>query len=459
MPAKEAGVLHASTLQKALWLFQNFRNSHVLTLSVAAVSFGIIMIGRFIKKRLEKRAPYIAFLPDRFMVVVLSAILTYNLAWDQKGLQVLGNVEAPSGSLFRFNFPFRLAHLTNLKETMSTAFLISVLGFFESVVAAKSLGTTLDANISSNRELIALGTANIIGGCFQALPAFGGYGRSKVNKATGGRTPISSMVLSVCTIICTTTLLPYFYYLPRAVLSAMISVVAVSLLEEAPEDIAFFFRISAYGDLATMLLVFVTTVIWSLETGIATGVGISLIQVIRNSTRTRIQILGRVPGTQNMFKAAEEVPAEELEDVEGCLIVKMTEGLTFANTGELKNRLRRLERYGDARAHPSLPRLRARAQGGGREGNTRTVIFDVKGVRRMDGSGTQVLREIVGGYVQKGVAVWFSRCPREGGVWEMFVESGIVAVVGGRSHFVGSVEEALRLSSGVGVSGSDEGVV
>lgn len=459
MPAKEAGVLHASTLQKALWLFQNFRNSHVLTLSVAAVSFGIIMIGRFIKKRLEKRAPYIAFLPDRFMVVVLSAILTYNLAWDQKGLQVLGNVEAPKGSLFRFNFPFQLAHLTNLKETMSTAFLISVLGFFESVVAAKSLGTTLDANISSNRELIALGTANIIGGCFQALPAFGGYGRSKVNKATGGRTPISSMVLSVCTIICTTTLLPYFYYLPRAVLSAMISVVAVSLLEEAPEDIAFFFRISAYGDLATMLLVFVTTVIWSLETGIATGVGISLIQVIRNSTRARIQILGRVPGTQNMFKAAEEVPAEELEDVEGCLIVKMTEGLTFANTGELKNRLRRLERYGDARAHPSLPRLRARAQGGSRGGNTRTVIFDVKGVRRMDGSGTQVLREIVGGYVQKGVAVWFSRCPREGGVWEMFVESGIVAVVGGRSHFVESVEEALRLSGGVRVSNSDEGAV
>lgn len=412
------------------------------------------MLGRVLKKRLEKRAPYIAFLPDRFFVVVLSAILTYNLSWDQQGLQVLGNVEAPSGSLFKFNFPFQLHHLTNLKETMSTAFLISVLGFFESVVAAKSLGTTLDANISSNRELIALGTANILGGCFQALPAFGGYGRSKVNKATGGRTPVSSVVLSICTIICTTTLLPYFYYLPRTVLCSMISVVAVSLLEEAPEDIMFFYHIRAYADLATMLLVFATTVIWSLETGIAIGVGISLVQVIKHSTRARIQILGRVPGTVNMFKAAEEVPAEELEDVEGCLLVKMTEGLTFANTGELKNRLRRLERYGDARAHPSLPRLRGRSGAGG----TRMVVFDVKGVRRMDGSGTQVLAEIVKGYVNKGVQVWFSRVPKEGGVWEMFVESGIVGVVGGREHFVGSVEEALRIG-GVGVSGSDEGVV
>ncbi|KAH0612518.1 uncharacterized protein H6S33_008898 [Morchella sextelata] len=448
--AKAAGVLHSSSLTKAVWILRNLGGAHTLTFAVAAVSFSIIMVGRHIKKVFEKRAPYIAFLPDRFLVVVISAILTSNLSWDTKGLQVLGNVEAPSGSLFSFKFPFQLSHLTNLQETMSTAFLISVLGFFESVVAAKSLGTTLDANISSNRELIALGTANILGGCFQALPAFGGYGRSKVNKATGGRTPVSSVVLSLCTIICTIFLLPYFYYLPRCVLCAMISVVAVSLLEEAPEDIKFFYHIRAYADLATMLLVFLTTVIWSLETGIAIGVGISLIQVIRHSTRARIQILGRVPGTLNTFKAAEEVPAEELEDVEGCLIVKLTEGLTFANTGELKNRLRRLERYGDARAHPSLPRIRGRGVG------TRTVVFDVKGVRRMDGSGTQVLTEIVRGYVNRGVAVWFSRVPMEGGVWAMFVKSGIVGVVGGESHFVGSVEEALRACEG---SGSDEGAV
>lgn len=105
---------------------------------------------------------------------------------------------------------------------MGTSFLIALLGFFESSVAAKSLsggdtkigeglqGTTL----SSNRELVALGTANLIGGCFMALPAFGGYARSKVNASTGGRTPMSSIFLSLITVICILFLLPYFYYLP-----------------------------------------------------------------------------------------------------------------------------------------------------------------------------------------------------------------------------------------------------
>lgn len=106
---------------------------------------------------------------------------------------------------------------------MSTAFLIALLGFFESSVAAKSLGggeTRREGEgiegiaLSPNRELVALGVANLVGGCFAALPAFGGYGRSKVNAQTGGKTPMSSIFLSIITVICVLFLLPYFYYLP-----------------------------------------------------------------------------------------------------------------------------------------------------------------------------------------------------------------------------------------------------
>ena len=104
---------------------------------------------------------------------------------------------------------------------MSTSFLIALLGFFESSVAAKSLGggggqgeAIQGMSLSANRELVALGVANIVGGCFMALPAFGGYGRSKVNASTGGKTPMSSIILSLITVICVLFLLPYFYYIP-----------------------------------------------------------------------------------------------------------------------------------------------------------------------------------------------------------------------------------------------------
>lgn len=218
----------------------------------------------------------------------------------------------------------------------------------------------------------------------------------------------------------------------------MITVVAWSLIEEAPHDIAFFIQIRGYTELGLMFIIFAATIFYSLTMGIAIGVGLSLLSVIRHSTRPRIQILGRIPGT-NRFENA-EANADKVEFIEGCLIVKIPEPLTFANTGDLKNRLRRLELYGSTHAHPALPRLRSPE-------NNKTIIFDIHGVTELDGSGTQVLEEIVRGYRERGVRVFFSRCPQEGTpIFELMRRSGILDVVGGPSHFVDDVGEALHLT-------------
>lgn len=217
----------------------------------------------------------------------------------------------------------------------------------------------------------------------------------------------------------------------------MISVVAYSLIEEAPHDIAFFITIRGWTELGLMAVIFLATIFYSLTLGMALGVGISMLLVIKHSTRPRIQILGRIPGT-NRFENAESGESS-LEFIEGCLIVKIPEPLTFANTGELKARLRRLELYGTSAAHPALPRLRSQE-------SNRNIIFDIHGVTSMDGSGTQVLEEIVRSYKDRGVRIFFSRGPsrRDHPVWVLMERSGIVALSGGATHFVNDVEEALR---------------
>lgn len=219
----------------------------------------------------------------------------------------------------------------------------------------------------------------------------------------------------------------------------MISVVAYSLLEEAPHDIAFFLRIRGWTELGLMTIIFVSTIFYSLTLGMAIGVGLSLLQVIKHSTRPRIQILGRIPGTHRFENA--ELNPDRLEFVEGCLIVKIPEPLTFANTGELKARLRRLELYGTSMAHPALPRLRG-------EHHNKNVIFDIHGVTSLDGSGTQVLEEIVRSYRERGVRVFFSRGPTNPRhhIWRLMRQSGIIDLVGGESHFVTDVQEALKLT-------------
>ncbi|KAK9855074.1 sulfate anion transporter [Penicillium brevicompactum] len=409
---------------------------------VSIVSFTVIMIFRTLKKMLVPRIPQVIYFPDRFLVVALSAVLAWHLDWESKGLEILGSTEVAAGGLFSFNWPFQFSHMKHVRTAMSKAFIIALLGFFESSVAAKGLGEGSSDGIkgmhmSANREMVALGVANVIGGCFSALPAFGGYGRSKLSSQTGARSPMTSVFLSLITFACVMVLLPYLYYLPKAVLCSMISVVAYTLVEECPHDLLFFFRLRGWTELVLMVLIFTTTIFYSLELGMAMGIGLSVIILIRHATQPRIQILGKVSGTESRFDNA-ELHAENVELVEGALIVKIPEPLTFANTGDLKNRLRRLELYGSNHAHPSLPRMRAPE-------HNKNIIFDVHGVTSIDGSGTQVLSEIVHAYAEQEVRVFFCRLPNRN-VFSMFERSGIVEKCGGLTHFVPSVDEALRLA-------------
>ncbi|KAG8417218.1 hypothetical protein J3459_012511 [Metarhizium acridum] len=218
--ASKDGASHGSTVEKIAFIVENISEVHHLTFAVAGISFLVIMIFREFKKRLEPRFPSVVFLPDRFLVVVVSAILCWHFRWDKQGVEVLGAVKAANGGVFAFRWPFRLAHMKHIRSAMSTSFLIALLGFFESSVAAKSLGGN-DAiqgiELSANREMIALGAANLVGACFMSLPAFGGYGRSKVNKTTGGKSPVSSILLSLISLLSILFLLPYFYFLPVSV--------------------------------------------------------------------------------------------------------------------------------------------------------------------------------------------------------------------------------------------------
>lgn len=218
----------------------------------------------------------------------------------------------------------------------------------------------------------------------------------------------------------------------------MITVVSISLLEEAPHDIAFFWKIGGYIELFLMLLVFLTTFFWSLRGGIIVGIIFSLIRLLKHATRPRIQILGRVPGTHEFENA--EILAQDgnVELIPHCLIVKIPEPLTFANTGSLKHRLKRLEDHGTNYAHPALPSVRSKE-------HNQNVIFDIHGVTGMDSASAQVLCEIVSDYVEAGTTVFFCRVPgRRSGVWKLMERSGIVELAGGERHFLRSVEEALR---------------
>ncbi|KAG2122347.1 sulfate transporter family-domain-containing protein [Suillus clintonianus] len=418
--ALEGEVNPESTLDKIVFLLEfAWSDYHKPTM---LVSFGALLVLIIMRtsKGYFRRTWWIERLPEVLIVVVLSTIISGRLRWDEDGVDILGVIPIKTGGHF-FSFPLKQS-ISYIRGTTSTAVLITIMGFLDSTVAAKQNADRFGYSISPNRELVALGAANLVGSFVPGtLPAFGSIVRSKINGDVGARTQLASLVTAGITLLATFFLLPYLYFLPRCVLASIICLFVISLFGEVPHDLMYYWRIRAWTDLAMMFLTFSLSVIWNIEIGIIVSLIISLLLVIKRSSHTRMIILGRIPGTDQWGPIA-DIPGAE--DVPGILIIRIRESLDFANTAQLKERLRRLELYGPERTHPSEEPRRQPAS---------TLVFHMADVETCDASAVQIFHELLETYQNRGVELFVTHL--RSGPREMFERAGIEELLGSEAFF------------------------
>ncbi|KAF8316037.1 hypothetical protein DL93DRAFT_2078228 [Clavulina sp. PMI_390] len=412
-----------------------------LTVAISFGSLAALLILRWAKRKVARKGGRWAqaiYLPEVFVVVVMTTVFSDVYDWHKQGVSTLGLVKLQPGEIF--DFPINSLSLNYLQKTTSTALLISIAGFLDSISAAKQNAARFQYSISPNRELVALGAGNLLASFIPGtLPAYGSITRSKMNGDAGGRTQMASLVCSALVILSVWLLLPALRFLPKCVLAAVIGLVVNSILAESPHEIKYYWKMSAWTDLFMMLLTFVFTVFWSVEVGIIVSVCVSLILIVRRSSKPHINILGRVPGTDR-WKPIHQAPEyadddapllpdngevdEVVQDADmvgseqtpGVLIVRVRDDLDFANTGQLKERLRRLELYGPQKAHPSTPARRRTEM--------RALVFHMADVEVIDASATQIILEVCQTYKARNVQVHFAHLLN--GHLENFHKAGIV---------------------------------
>ncbi|KAK9475468.1 sulfate transporter family-domain-containing protein [Dipodascopsis tothii] len=431
------------------FIFRNLGNTHFLTAMVFFPSLIFMVFFKYFKQMHVHQMRWLAYVPDILLVVICSTAISFALKWDNQGLEVLGAVDVGSIEL---RSPLTASTFDKFKEILSGGILVTVLGFYQSAIVAKSFADSdYETNVSGNREMFALGVSNLVGTFMFSLPVYGGYGRSKANKLCGATSQVSSMVFGVVSIIVLFFLMPLLYYLPNAILGSVLSIVCLAMVEETPAALAFYYKIKAFKDIGMIVLILIIGAVVSLKMGILIGIVINIFQVLRHATRQRIQILGRVPGTNEITsidnpvlqeKTDKDVDLESnfsVEQIDHCLVVKIAEPMTFSNCGELKTRLKRLEKYGTLNVHPSQPRTRESDKNG-------SIIMDLEGMTDCDTSAIQALLEIVRDYKTKGQLIYFSRLTAKRHVRDLFYRSGMVKLVtyeDGVPAFYSSISEAM----------------
>jgi len=293
----------------------------------------------------------------------------------------------------------------------------------EHVAIAKSFGRINDYTINPDQEIIAIGFTNIWAAFFGAYPSTGSFSRTAIKARSGVKTPIAGIFSALVVLLALYALTPAFYYIPDAVLAAVV-IHAVADLGSGPSSIKRLAAVSLWELLifvATVVITFFTTV----EYGIYASVGMSIVILLFRIARPRFWGLGRIPlstavnsvvyedekkhqpvvhsDLQNYLYVPEGHPSlgklvESLPD--GILMCRVDESFTYPNSSFISDKIitycKKRTRAGgkvlskgdrqwndDATpaviaARESLPRLHA-------------LILDFASVNRLDSSGLQAI--------------------------------------------------------------------
>src|SRR5690606_24717394 len=184
------------------------------------IGIGGILIIIAIKKWFKK-------IPSILVVVVLATCVVYFFGMDAYGVHVVGKVPAglPSFQLHNFSWD-------KVTEIWPIALTLALIGFLETISIGKALEEmNRTETMDPNQELVALGTANMVGSFFQSYPVTSSFSRSTINHGAGAKSPIASIISVLMVVLTLLFLTPLFYNLPKAVLASIIMVSVVGLID------------------------------------------------------------------------------------------------------------------------------------------------------------------------------------------------------------------------------------
>ncbi len=387
-------------------LFNSLRRIGEVNWITFAIGIASILVLLFFKKKMPK-------FPAPLLVVVGSTLVVYFFNLEAHGVSIIREVP---GGLPAFSIPgFSMESISAL---LPIALTISFVGFMESIAVAKTIASKEKYKVDSNQELTGLGAANIVGSFFSASPVTGGFSRTAVNYQAGAKSGLASIITALLILLTLLFFTDLFYYLPNAVLAAIIMVAVFGLIDV--EEAKHLFQIKK-SDGWVLVITFLATLLTSIEAGILIGAGVSLLLFIWRSAYPHTAELGYIE-EEGVFKNIDRYSNAKL--FEHTLIFRIDASLYFANLAFLEERIRK-----EISEKPDINR----------------VILDFSGVNAIDAVAIDELEKLMNEYEEAGVE--FNIAHVKGPVMDYLKKAGWDKKYQGKIEFL-TLQQALASSKG-----------
>ncbi len=373
--------------------------THLLSFGIGIT--GVVLIKTF--QKINKKIPAI------LVVVVFGILLLYFTQWQLDGIKIVGNI--PQG-LPDLRIPsFNKDQFT---ELIPVAITLAMVGFTEAISIAKAIEERhTEYEIDPNQELIALGSANIIGSFAQSYPATASFSRSAIQDQGGAKSGIAALFSAGLVLLTLLFLTPLFYYLPIPILAAIIMVSIFGLVDFSyPKKL----WVKNREECIPYLFTFIITMTVGIPQGILFGVLISLLTMIYRTSNPHIAVLAKIKGTQ-YYKNIRRFEGDiEIDD--RILILRFDSQLFFGNKDYFKKEL--------------LKQIK------GKGAALELIIINAETINYIDSSALDMLEKIFDDHKNQGLRIMIAGAT--GPVRDIIFKHDLIQIIGKENLFIKTSE-------------------
>ena len=307
----------APIVETVIALVQSLDEIHWVTFGVGLVTLAVLIFLPRVTKRV----------PASLVAVLLGIGASALFSLEVRGVALVGDIPSGLPSL-------SLPDMALVSQLWPGALGIALMSFIETIAAGRTFVQKGEPPIIANQELLALGAANIAGGFFQAYPGGGSTSRSAVNRRSGARTQLSTIVISATIALTLLLLASLIGLMPKATLGAMVLVVAAGLISR--KEFLEIRRIRT-TEWVWAVVAFIGVVLLGTLQGILIAVLISILTLFIQASYPPVYAMGRKPGTDIFRPLSPDHPEDET--FPGLLMVRTEGRMNFASAPNVTDKL------------------------------------------------------------------------------------------------------------------------
>ena len=303
-----------------LQTIKSLPQTHGWTILVGVTSLLILFL-------LEKFVPRA---PVAIIALVYGILIVTFLGLGNKGVAIIGDI--PSG-LPKFGIPD--IKLTDIILLIPGAFGSVIVGFANSLGAARSFASKHNYEIDPNQELIAYGAANIGSGFSSGFTVDGSLSRSAASEGAGAKTQMTAIISIGLVLIVALWFTPFFKNLPEATLAAIIIHAIWRLMRV--REMKRIFKIRKI-DFWLAALALMGVLIFDILPGLIIAMIASLLAITIKASMPYLAILGKEPDRE-IYSDLKRHP--ENIKIDGLVILRPDAQIFFANIGRMQDEIKK----------------------------------------------------------------------------------------------------------------------